>query len=100
MPYEKDYARVNPAYFDYADRRIEHLVEAGIVPAIVGGWGWHMPAVGVEKMNRHWRYLIARYGAYPVVWIIGGEAAGRSGPRWRITSVTGPVSPARDGSSP
>jgi hypothetical protein len=79
MPYEKGYVQVNPAFFDYADRRIEHLIEAGIVPAIVGGWGWHMPSVGVEKMNRHWRYLIARYGAYPVVWVVGGEAGG---PEW------------------
>ena len=73
MPYEKNYVRINPAYFDHADRRIECLIDAGIVPAIVGGWGWHMPAMGVEKMNRHWRYLIARYGAYPVVWIVAGE---------------------------
>ncbi|MCE9547742.1 MAG: DUF4038 domain-containing protein [Planctomycetia bacterium] len=77
MPYEKDYVRVNPAYFDYADRRIQHLADAGIAPAIVGGWGWHMPKVGVEKFNRHWRYLIARYGAYPVIWIVGGEAGGQ-----------------------
>jgi hypothetical protein len=27
-------------------------------------------------MKRHWRNLIARYGAYPTVWIIGGEASG------------------------
>ncbi|MEI7901903.1 MAG: DUF4038 domain-containing protein [bacterium] len=73
LPYEKDYACINPKYFDFADRRIEHLIGAGIVPAMVGGWGWHMPSVGVEKMNRHWRYLIARYGAYPVVWIVAGE---------------------------
>jgi len=79
MPYENDYARVNPAYFHYADRRIEHLIDQGIVPAIVGGWGWHMPSIGVEKMKKHWRYLIARYGAYPVIWIVGGEAGG---PEW------------------
>lgn len=76
MPYEKDYERINPAYFDQADRRIQHLIEVGLAPAIVGGWGWHMPSIGVEKMKRHWRYLVARYGAYPVVWIVGGEAGG------------------------
>ena len=79
MPYLKDYQHVNPAYFDMADRRIQHLLDAGMVPAIVGGWGWHMPKVGVENFNRHWRYLIARYGAQPVVWIVGGEAGG---PQW------------------
>ena len=76
LPYEGDYVRINPAFFDHADRRIEHLIEMGIAPAIVGGWGWHMPSVGGEKMTRHWRYLVARYGAYPVVWIVGGEAGG------------------------
>jgi len=64
MPYEPDYRQVNPAYFDQADIRMRALIDNHIVPAIVGGWGWHMPAVGVEKFIRHWRYLIARYAAY------------------------------------
>jgi len=24
-------------------------------------------------MKRHWRYLVARWGAYPVVWCLAGE---------------------------
>jgi hypothetical protein len=83
-PYEtRDFSRVNPAYFDFADRRIQHLVAAGIVPAIVGGWGRSdcdaMKLAGVDGIKRHWRHLIARYGAYPAVWIIGGES---QGPLW------------------
>lgn len=83
-PYEtRDFSRVNPEYFLYADRRIRHLVEAGIVPAIVGGWGRGdcdgMRLAGVEGIERHWRHLIARYGAYPALWIIGGES---EGPLW------------------
>ncbi len=80
MPYEMDFEKINPAYFEYADRRIDHLVENALVPAIVGGWGWNTNAVsneiigGREKwFQRHWRYLIARYGAYPVIWIVAGE---------------------------
>lgn len=78
-PYEtRDFSKVNPLYFDYADRRIRHLIDAGIVPAIVGGWGrgGSLESVGISGYRRHWRNLIARYGAYPVVWIIGGEAGG------------------------
>ncbi len=80
-PYEThDFSRVNPAYFDFADRRLLHLVAQGIVPAIVGGWGRGdcdgMALAGVEGMKRHWRNLIARYAAYPTVWIIGGESKG------------------------
>jgi len=76
MPYEPDYRSVNPAYFDAADKRMQTLVDAELTPAIVGGWGWHMPAVGEAKFIRHWRYLVARYAAYPVVWIIAGEGGG------------------------
>lgn len=73
FPWEKDYARINPAYFDAADRRIAHLVDAGFVPCIVGAWGYHLPWLGEERLRQHWRYLVARYGAYPVVWCIAGE---------------------------
>jgi hypothetical protein len=30
--------------------------------------------MGVGKIKQHWRNLIARYGAYPVVWCLAGEA--------------------------
>ncbi|MCX6923950.1 MAG: DUF4038 domain-containing protein [Verrucomicrobia bacterium] len=78
----KDFTAINLSYFDYADRRIKHLVDAGIVPAIVGGWGrpdCNSLEAGVPNIKRHWRNLVARYGAYPTVWIIGGESAG---PQW------------------
>ena len=88
FPYtSRDFGVVNPEYFDYADRRIRHLVENGIVPAIVGGWGRAdcniMELVGSDAMERHWRYLIARYGAYPTIWIVGGESRG---PEWTDTA--------------
>jgi hypothetical protein len=81
LPFEKDYSSIRPQYFDYADRRIEYLVEEGFVPVIFGAWGYHLNSVGMEKMKQYWRYLIARYGAYPVVWSIVGEAM-KGGPGW------------------
>lgn len=40
MPYEhREYTLLNPKYFDYADRRLVCLVEAGLMPALVGAWG-------------------------------------------------------------
>ncbi len=78
QPYlAKDMSVVNPRYFDYADRRFRHLIDAGIVPAIVGAWGRgdcnSMQQFGAANIKRHWRYLIARYSAYPVMWILAGE---------------------------
>jgi hypothetical protein len=74
FPWEPNYARIRPEYFDAADKRIEYLVEQGFTPCIVGAWGYFMPWMGAEKMQQHWRYLIARYGAMPVVWCAAGEA--------------------------
>ncbi len=75
FPWTRDYARINPAYFDRADRRIAWLVHRGLVPCIVGCWGYFLPWMGVAKLKQHWRYLVARWGAHPVVWCLAGEAA-------------------------
>jgi hypothetical protein len=74
FPWETNYSSIRPQYFDAADQRIEYLVAHGLTPCIVGAWGYFMPWMGVEKMKSHWRYLIARYGAMPVVWCAAGEA--------------------------
>jgi hypothetical protein len=74
FPWEQDYSRINPAYFDMADVRIQHLVNHGIAPCIVGCWGYFLPQMGVKKIKQHWRYLIARWGAYPGIWCLAGEA--------------------------
>ncbi|MHC4997021.1 MAG: apiosidase-like domain-containing protein, partial [Planctomycetota bacterium] len=87
IPYLKeDFSVVNPEYFEYADRRFEHMMDAGIVPAIVGGWGRavNLNSVGLEGYERDARNLIARYGAYPVVWILGGETKKSQGPWYAV----------------
>ena len=58
-----------------ADLRIQYLVERGLVPCIVACWGYFLPLMGIKKMKTHWRNLIARWGAYPVVWCLAGEGA-------------------------
>ena len=73
FPWQPDYARINPAYFDMADLRIRHLVDNGLVPCVVGCWGYFLPLMGVNRMKQHWRYIVARWGAYPVVWCLAGE---------------------------
>ena len=73
FPWEPEYARINPAYFDMADLRIQHLVDRGLVPCIVGCWGYYLPILGMTRMKRHWRYLIARWGAHPAIWCLAGE---------------------------
>ena len=74
FPWERDFSRINPSYFDMADLRIAHLVRFGLVPCIVGSWGFFIDFAGPTVLKKHWRNLAARYGAYPVVWCAAGEA--------------------------
>jgi hypothetical protein len=73
FPWDPKYSSIRPEYFNAADQRIMFLVEQGLVPCIVGAWGYHLPWLGKEKIKQHWRYLIARWGALPVVWCAAGE---------------------------
>lgn len=73
FPWEKEYARIRPEYFDAADKKILYLVEQGFVPCIVSTWGYHLPWLGEKKMKQHQRYVYARWGALPMVWCAGGE---------------------------
>jgi len=74
FPWETNYSRIRPEYFDAADQRLKHLIDSGIVPCIVGAWGFFLPWMGVPKAEQHWRYLIARYGSWPVIWCVAGES--------------------------
>jgi len=73
FPWDRDYKSINPAYFDMADVRIQHLADHGLAACIVGFWGYFIPRMGMDKVKQHWRYLIARWSAYPVVWCLAGE---------------------------
>lgn len=72
--WDKEFRSINPTYFDVADIKIFWLIHSNIIPCIFGAWGYYLPWLGIEKMKKHWRYIIARWGAYPVVWCVAGEA--------------------------
>src|SRR5687768_1512811 len=74
FPWTENYGAICPEYFNAADERILYLVDEGFTPCIVGAWGYFMQWMGPEKAKQHWRNLIARYGALPVVWCAAGEA--------------------------
>src|SRR6185437_12210179 len=58
-PWDRDFTKINPAYFDAADVRIRYLADHGLAACIVGFWGYFIPRMGMEKVKKHWRYLVA-----------------------------------------
>lgn len=76
--------QLDPAYFAYFDQIVDVLVEHGITPIlqpVFFGFGWKGldvagPVVPPEQYARYARYLVARYGAGPVVYLPGGDGSG------------------------
>jgi hypothetical protein len=76
--------RMNVDYFQYFDRIVDVLVGHGITPIwqpVFHGYGWKGldaagPVVPPEEYARYCRYLVARYGARPAIFLPGGDGAG------------------------
>ncbi len=64
-------------YQNELDRRMYYLADLGLVNAL--GFAWFMSInnqIGLWKNMA--RYMVARYGALPMVWTLAGEVAGYS----------------------
>ena len=57
------------------DRKMAYIAEQGFVNTMSFVWAWFLETDYVEQMKRFARYVVARYGAYPMIWSIVGEAA-------------------------
>lgn len=75
---EGDKAVPNVAFYQQElDRRMQYVADAGLVNALGLAWyGELLRPNGLERMKTLARYVVARYGALPVVWTLAGEVAG------------------------
>lgn len=76
--------RLLPEYFQFFDKLHTILLAHEIVPVlqpVFMGFGWKGlrvagPVVPPEEYARYCRYLVARYGARPVMYLVGGDGSG------------------------
>ncbi|WP_328472350.1 DUF4038 domain-containing protein [Actinoplanes sp. NBC_00393] len=76
--------QLNPGYFQYLDRLLDVLHAHGIVPVlqpVFQGFGWKgLDVAGTvvppAEYARYCRYLVARYGARPVIYLVGADGTG------------------------
>ncbi len=79
---------LQPEYFQYLDQLLAVLVAHEIVPVlqpVFMGFGWKGlrvagPGLPPAEYARYCRYLVARYGAQPVIYLVGGDGAGYEAP--------------------
>ncbi|MDF9800736.1 hypothetical protein OKW21_005999 [Catalinimonas alkaloidigena] len=74
--------KLNPAFFQHLDQKVDKVNEYGLVAAPVLLWalpkgegkelspGYALPQEEAIKLAR---YMVARYGAHHVVWVLGGD---------------------------
>lgn len=74
FPWDTEYKSVNPEYFQVMDKKFMMIVNSGLLPCLVGCWGFYIQLAGEEAVKKHWEYLVARYGAFPCVFCAAGEA--------------------------
>ncbi len=75
---------LRPEYFRALDRLLDILVEHEIVPVlqpVFQGYGWKGlrtagPVVAPTAYARYCRYLVARYGARPAIYLVGADGTG------------------------
>ncbi|MDZ7309225.1 MAG: DUF4038 domain-containing protein, partial [candidate division KSB1 bacterium] len=67
--------RLNPGYWQAFDRRLAYLNEKGLTAGLMFAWaneGWQRFAT-TAQIDRYVQYLINRYAAYHLIWILAGE---------------------------
>lgn len=76
---------INPDYFLYLDSLRNILINHGIVPVfqpVFHGFGWKgkdLLGWDMDELEyaRYCKYLVARYGAKPAIWLVSADADGR-----------------------
>jgi Protein of unknown function (DUF4038) len=76
--------RINFEYFQYLDRIVDVLIDHGITPIwqpVFHGYGWKgLDTAGAVvpsgEYARYCRYLVARFGARPAIYLPGADGAG------------------------
>ena len=67
-----DKSELEKKWWDAADIKVIDAVQAGQMPALVGAWSYYILQFGADRLKNHWTEMIARWGAFPTFWCVGG----------------------------
>jgi PKD repeat protein len=72
-PEDYDLDELQPGFFDYVDKRIRYMNRKGIISGILFAWAQTFDDFTQAQFERFVRYIVARYAAWDVLWVISGE---------------------------
>ncbi len=65
--------KIRPSYFQEIDTRVNYMNSKGITVGYMPAWAQDWDDYGETERLRYARYVVARYSAYNVVFIVSGE---------------------------
>jgi hypothetical protein len=93
--------KINPAFFQRMDERLNAVNDAGLVAVPVLLWALTSKdnespgvALGPGEAIQLARYMVARYGAHQVIWMLGGDGDYRAANQSRWKDIGKQVFPA------
>jgi len=84
-----EHTQLNPQFFQRLDPKVKAINEHGLIaaPVILWALGERDPgqSLSEEDAIRVARYIVARWGAYQVIWFLGGDGnyGGERAERWK-----------------
>jgi Protein of unknown function (DUF4038)/Domain of unknown function (DUF5060)/Purple acid Phosphatase, N-terminal domain len=72
-PETRDYNRLNPDYFKWVDKRVAYADSMGMVSILFFTWAHEIAKMSTADYQRLALYIVSRYAAYNVFWILAGD---------------------------
>jgi hypothetical protein len=69
----KNYNALRPEYFRWLDRRINYALDHNLVPVMFLSWAQEYPLFTEAQWSKYVEYVVSRYAAKNVIWILCGE---------------------------
>jgi hypothetical protein len=69
----RDYDSLYPDYFKWVDKRVAYADSMGVASILFFSWAAEIRHMSTEQYRRLAMYLVARYAAYNVFWILAGD---------------------------
>lgn len=69
----RDYDRLNPNFFKWVDKRVAYADSLGMVSILFFTWADEVSRMTTEQYERLALYLVSRYAAYEVFWVLAGD---------------------------
>jgi len=72
-PDNRNYDSLNPNFFKWVDKRVAYADSMGVTSILFFSWAYEIAKMSTPQYDRIAQYIVARYAAYNVFWVLAGD---------------------------